>query len=96
MTITPASGTYLVWFHGSSSHSANGANIFESIYAGGSQVAASEVSCTQPSNSSSRHYPFACCCQVTVNGAQAIEGRWRTDAATASMYQRTLEILKIG
>jgi hypothetical protein len=97
MTITPSSGTYLVWFHGSSSHSSNGANVFESIYAGGSQVAASEVSSTQPSGGgSSRHYPFACCCQVTVNGAQAIEGRWRTDAATASMYQRTLEILKIG
>jgi hypothetical protein len=32
-----------------------------------------------------------------VNGSQTIEGRWRTDATgTASMYQRTLEILKIG
>ena len=86
-----------MWFTGSVSNSAASANVYTSIWAAGSQVAASEVSSTQPSGGSqNRHYPFACCCQATVNGSQAIEGRWRIDSITGSMYQRTLEILKIG
>ena len=41
MSVTPAAGTYLVWFTGSVDHSANGGSIEMSIYAGGAQNAAS-------------------------------------------------------
>ena len=93
MTLTPASGTYLVWFASSVSHSNNSADIFLSIYSGGSQVAPSEQKC-RPGNSGSS--PFCCIAKVTVNGAQAIEGKWRTTASTATARQRTLMIEKVG
>jgi hypothetical protein len=95
MTLTPAAGNYLVWFNGSCAHTSNGDQIFLSIYAGGLKEAASERHIGF-FRAASTELGFACAAKVTVNGAQAIEGRWRTTAATASMYERTLTILKVA
>jgi hypothetical protein len=93
MTITPAAGTYLVWFTGSLDNSTNYQNIYTSVYSGGTQVAASEVvNCAKWTAGDCTS--FVCMARVTVNGSQAIEGRWRTAGGTASMFQRTIMIAK--
>jgi len=94
MTLTPAAGTYLVWFTGSISHGANGESIYASIYYGVNQVAASERRYQR--GNQAHGSSFACAALVTVNGAQAITGQWRTTAATATMYQRSLQILRVA
>jgi hypothetical protein len=94
MTLTPVPGTYMVWFNGSVENNTNAATTFMSIYSGGSQVAASEVRAVQ--QAAARAFPFGCIAIVTVNGAQAIEGRWRVSGNTSTMHQRTLMILKVG
>lgn len=94
MSITPESGTYLVIFSGSASNSSNNQSIFPSVYVDGVQVAASERRVFRLAANDGA--PFACVTQATVNGAQAIEGRWRVSAGTGSMYQRTLVLVKVG
>jgi hypothetical protein len=95
MTITPASGTYLVTFTGSVDHSSNNSTINASIYSGGVQSASSERSFARGGSQGNVTTPFCCTAKVTVNGSEAIEGRWRTSAATATMHERTLSILKV-
>jgi hypothetical protein len=40
--------------------------------------------------------PFTSIAVVTVNGSQAIEGRWRTSGSTATMHQRSLLVFQVG
>jgi hypothetical protein len=94
MTTTPAAATYLVWFAGSVTHGTNNANIYISIYAGGTQVAASEILLAHKWASNGDTDSFMCIARVTVNGSQTIEGRWRTSSGTATMYQRTMTLVK--
>ena len=99
MTLTPVAGTYMVWFSGSVTDNTRGASIYTSIYSAGAQVAYSE----QESNVGGDDVntwigvlPFTCIAKVTVNGAQAIEGRWRVSTGTGTMYERTLTLLRIS
>lgn len=95
MTITPAAGTYLVWFSSTVESSSIVDTMFMSIYSGGVQVAASEREIDSLSLNES--VGFCCMAKVTVNGAQAIEGRWRNNAiGTATMHERQLMILRVG
>ena len=99
MTITPVAGTYLVHFTGSTKQGNLGNTIYVemTIWSGGVQ--------NNPSlllSDSVTLTPFGCVAIVTVNGAQAIEGRWRRTApppppTTASMDgTRTLTIIRIA
>jgi hypothetical protein len=94
MTLTPAAGTYLVLFTGSAQNDSATSMVWANIYAGGTLVGSSEreMGLKQADNAA----PFACVARVTVNGAQTIEGRWRTDKGTATMHERSLAILKVG
>jgi hypothetical protein len=94
MTLTPVAGTYLVWFAGSINNNTNNTGMNVSIYAGGTQVAASEQAYL--SARVSQDIPFSAIAMVTVNGAEAIEGRWRVDSNTGTMHQRTLMILQVA
>lgn len=96
MTLTPAAGTYLVWFTGSVDHSANNATMFLSIYLGGVQEASSEREFGRGAGQGDVTNSFACAARVSVDGTQAIEGRWRTPSSTATMHERTLQILRVG
>jgi len=97
MTLTPAAGTYLVLFTGSVESSSAGASVFISIYSGGVQVGASEREFRRPGLlGGSTAGSFACVAKVVVNGAQAIEGRWRTTAGTMTAHERTLAILEVN
>lgn len=94
MTITPAAGTYLVWFAGSTENDSYPRDNYMSIYSGGVQAADSEVHASwYRANIPS---PFCCIAKVTVNGAEAIEGRWRVSDDEATMYHRTLIILEVA
>jgi hypothetical protein len=96
MTKTPAAGNYLVWFTGALSHSSNNAEAWASVYVGGAQEADSERYFRRGGGQGNVATPFTCVAKVTVNGSQAIEGRWRTSGATATMHERSLTILKVA
>lgn len=98
MTLTPAAGTYLVWFSSVVLPGSTGSQVPGSIYVGGVQVAASERPVARGgSQTFGAQYGFACSARVVVNGSQAIEGRWRiTGGGTATMYHRTLKLLKVA
>jgi hypothetical protein len=99
MTSTPAAGTYLCFFTGGgwlSNPGSSNYTVAASIYAGGSQVSGSEI---QFANSQYYNTPFSCVGVATVNGSQAIEGRWRVNGGggTATITGvHTLLLLKIG
>ena len=95
MSVTPAAGTYMAWFTGHATATANGQQVNVSLYSAGTQVASSERQCGFFRDSDTA-LPFTCIARVTVNGAQAIEGRWRTDTGTAGMTQRSIALIKVG
>lgn len=102
MTTTPVAGTYVVFFNTTLQSNANNVNIFVSIYAGGAQAIGSEMSGTPQlqgglTPSLNVNVPIFTSNTVTVNGAQAIEARWRVSAAgTATALSRTLQIIRIA
>ncbi len=99
MTLTPASGTYLVWFSGVCQHSVHIERLSTAIYSGGSLVSASEREWSgyQSQTPPPGYSPFATYAKVTVNGSEAIEGRFKEmDAGTARLRQRQLMILKVA
>jgi hypothetical protein len=95
MTNTPAAGTYMVIFSGSLEHISNNATINPSIYAGGTKVAASERQWMRGAAQGGVATPFHCMAIVTVNGAQAIQGMWRTSVATATVYEHQLMYMRV-
>lgn len=100
MTITPAAGTYFVDFCGTFTHSANNATITFTIYAAGSAVTGTAM-VAEPTiqGGLTPTLPFSqpgCVSGfATVNGAQAIEARWKTSASTATVGTRILNILRV-
>jgi hypothetical protein len=64
------------------------------IWVGGAVVLASE----RPSvaSAATQKYCFAAQATVTVNGSQAIEGRWRRTAGTMTNTRRTLSYLRVA
>lgn len=93
MTTTPAAGTYLVIFSGSVENSNNDAGSTLSIYRGGTVVTASVRTSVTKSNNSDI---FSTNAVVTVNGSQAIEGKWRVGSNTGTMHTRSLMILQFA
>jgi hypothetical protein len=92
MTLTPAAGTYQVWFSGSVD--ASGETVFLSIYSGGAQASGSES--TASATFGAHDEPFCCVARVVVNGSQAIEGRWRVSANSVNIGDRTLMIKRVA
>lgn len=95
MTLTPPAGTYMVLFSGSVTNTAGSAQVSTSIYSGGVQVASSERVYQNVIFGADTDAPFCCVAIVTVNGAQAIEGRWRVSGGTGTMFQRSLQIFEV-
>jgi hypothetical protein len=93
MTITPGAGTYLVIFSGDVWHNLNAAGIYTNIYAAGVLQAGTERHYTRPT--ALTESSFCCTCKVTVLAGQAIEGRWRTTAATANNEHRMLVVMRV-
>jgi hypothetical protein len=95
MTITPAAGTYDVMFRTSIANSSTSSN-YTCIYAGGVVDAASVVRLGVVNQTTGIPYPCFCMARVTVNGSQAIEGRWKVSTGTATAYERNLKIVKVS
>lgn len=93
MTRTPKAGIYFVLFTGMFGNSNNGASVFASIWMGGAQVAGTERQYLSPQANS--RTAFAAGARTTVDGTQAIEGRWRVSANTGTMIGRSLTILEV-
>lgn len=101
MTITPAAGTYLVLFTACVSGANDNENINLSVYSGDSLVPESERSVVANvsgglSNPNTTHLSVTSLCVTTVNGSQAIEGRWLRGAGTATAYYRHLQLIRIA
>lgn len=96
MSLTPMAGTYLVKFSGSVKHNTSNEGVALSIYAGGTQVPESIRKFKRGGTDGDITDPFYCIAEVTVDGMEAIEGRWSTPSGTATMHQRQLLIERVG
>lgn len=99
MTITPVSGTYLVYFSTTVDHSAQSVAVVVSLYTGGSLKTDSVRSVVPRFNGIGANSLSPCVSingVVTVNGSQAIEIRWKVASGTGTAHQRTLNILRVS
>lgn len=102
MTITPVAGTYMVLFSTSMSASTGNQTTQFSIYVGGVQKADS-VRLSNPGNATGLlgltftpgEEVAGTQGVVTVNGSQAIAIEYHTSAGTATVHQRTLNIIRL-
>jgi phage-related tail fiber protein len=97
MTLTPGAGNYLALFSGSLSHSAL-QDTYMSFYVNGVQVTASE---RRFSVVDIKQQGMICPVSMqailaSVSAGQAIEVKWKTTGATATVYKRALTLIKIG
>lgn len=99
MTLTPASGTYLVWFSGVCRTNSAGNQVRTSIYSGGTLVAASAREYAEDGGDGAGtpgYATFTCMAKVTVNGSEAIEGKFNRSTGTGYLRERQLTILKVA
>lgn len=100
MTLTPAAGTYQVWFATSINSNQAGADIscalyLDAVQQGGTLMISSIFDGGALSAVDARG-AISIVKQVTVNGSQAINIRWATSGGTATCGHRTLNILRIA
>lgn len=100
-TITPAAGTYLVWYSNTVTCPSLGATVTATIFVNGSQLTHSErhfqVSVTGVLGlGGTSDGVLAAQGLCTVTGSQAIDVRWKTSTGTASAFQRALNILRVS
>ncbi len=99
MTITPPAGTYLVLFSTWLTQSTGNDVVTMSIYAGGSQIAASVRSAIPfvgALSAVTQDMPLSTNGIITVNGSQAIAINWHVNGGTGSAHTGTLDVLKVG
>ncbi|KPK98582.1 MAG: hypothetical protein AMJ95_03575 [Omnitrophica WOR_2 bacterium SM23_72] len=96
MTLTPGEGNYLVWFSSSIEGNSSSTYQYVSLYVGGVQIAHTERRLYTESSIRNTAVPIAFQAYITAVGpADAIEVCWRTTGGTATMYQRTLTVMKV-
>jgi len=99
MTLTPPAGTYLVWFSGTyelNKDNPGDNSVHSRIWFAGTPVATS--SSFHEGSETTNKDSFCSIAKVTVDGSQAIEGRWAIDDrlnGSATMYSRNLTALKV-
>jgi hypothetical protein len=98
LTVTPAAGTYLVVWGATVSHNKTGQTVFGSVWSGGSKVAYTERQIGGQAGNLGNASSQAV---VVVNGAQAIEARWRVSSNTGggqgnSPGPRSLTIIRLA
>ncbi|HMC99403.1 MAG TPA: hypothetical protein VKH37_04590, partial [Ferruginibacter sp.] len=90
----PATGDYMIWFTAVVSNSNAGKGTIMSIYVNGTKIAASEIQAT--SGASNDKNTIASNAYVTgVTSGQVIEVRWKAEANTATVTNRTLIIQRV-
>lgn len=101
MTETPPAGTYLAMFSSVVACNNTNANVTIALYSAGSLVThtvrtVSPQFVTGVLVSASINIPVYTQCIVTVNGSQAITAQWSTSAGTASIFQRSFDVIRIA
>ena len=99
MSLTPTSGTYVVWFAGTAWKSNEGVPASVAIFKDGTIVSASERHLGEQfaDGEDTGKQSFCCMGNVSVSGSQTIEGRWNNGGTgTAFMTHRQLMILKVA
>lgn len=93
MTVTPAAGTYLVTFSGSILIS-NGSTVFQLRFLNGATVVGHSFRRYQGSYTTAAHSQAV----VVADGVSAISVEWRRDtgSGSASMFERSLFLLRIA
>lgn len=98
MTITPVAGTYLVLFSTTIDHSNQNVATVCSLYVGGVQdtdTVRGPISRTNAIGAITTFPVVAINALATVDGTQAIEIRWKTASGTATVHQRTFNVVQI-
>lgn len=101
MTITPAAGTYFVIWEGSCASGGAAQTIIQTLFVDGVEVpAATRAAVPSPTGSpyASPTVPFTATAVVTVDGTEAIEGRFRVTSGshTYIMLQKAMTIVRIA
>lgn len=98
MTLTPPAGTYIVLFDTYVQSTAGGNSISVSLYTGGTKNGNTPRTIQFPTATLiDTGYPFYIGTQaqgVVVNGSQALVIEWNTNGGTASMFNRTLTVIR--
>lgn len=94
MTLSPASGTYMVWFNTTVVNTTGNADTYISLFAGGVQVATSERLIEE--DNGTNQSIMSTMGVITVDGTQAIDLRWKVSTGTSTAHAKTLMILKVG
>lgn len=96
MTITPAAGTYLVTFSATAGQTGANDRVYIQVFAGGAaQGVEMEVRQGITFFGGAGRYGIVAQAKVTVNGAQAIEGRFRQVGGIGTLYSRSLSIVEV-
>ena len=97
MSLTPASGTYLVHFSTSASISGANKNANFAIFNDGAITTDAEREySTEGGHTTNVIVPVHVHSIETANGSQAIEVRYKTSGATLSVHERSLILLKVS
>ncbi len=98
MTLTPVAGTYYCSFSGSGVGSSAGANMQYAIHVAGTVVGHSERDVNFNGGAQTTDYRVVLHTQAVsaLNGAQAIDVRYRTDAGTFSVFESSLTCIRLG
>jgi hypothetical protein len=96
MLLTPGAGIYLLTFSTSADHTSTNASTWFSVYVNGVQVVDTEREFRRGGAGGNVKVPVTINKRIIVGDGEDVEIRWRTSAATASAYQRTLNLLKVA
>lgn len=94
MTITPATGTYAVFFNSENVGSGAGQSLFTTIYKSGSAITDSLRKSASPAGL----HEFTCTTQTIAqfNGSQACDVRINPNAISVTVNQRSLLLIRLG
>lgn len=96
MTLTPPAGKYAIYFNTTVTNNVTligNQTVSTKIYVNG--VATGSESVVTVPSSSGQQLTNVCIAIGTVNGSQAITGRWMTSGNTASMNRRSLTVVQL-
>lgn len=92
MTVTPASGNYLVAFNSTCNINSASGFVTYTLYVGGVALAASNR-VVLPATTTGKAV-ISTVAKVTVNGSQMVEVWYKTSTGTCNVYERVMEIIK--
>lgn len=95
MSITPPAGTYLVWFTIDINASGNNNSGEIGLAVAGSDHTNSSRRFKRGGSGKEYRTGMSTMARLTVNGSQAITGRWRATSGTVNGFRRRLQTLKV-